>query len=50
MGWHDAAMLRAPTSHNHRPWDFVFVTDRETIARLSAFKPQGAKFLAGAPQ
>jgi nitroreductase len=41
--------LRSPTSHNHRPWEFVFVTDRETIASLAGLKPHGSSFLAGAP-
>lgn len=30
----DAARL-APTGHNRQPWDFVVVTDRDTIAALS---------------
>ena len=45
----EEAVLRAPTSHNHRPWEFVFVTERETIAAFSTLKPHGASFLAGAP-
>jgi nitroreductase len=43
------AALRAPSSHDHRPCDVVYVTDRETIARLAVLKPSGAAFLAGAP-
>lgn len=41
--------LRAPTSRNFRPWEFVFVTDSDLLAKLSGCKPHGAAFLAGAP-
>jgi nitroreductase len=43
------AALRAPSSKGRAPCTFVVVTDRETIARLSTAKPQGAAFLKGAP-
>lgn len=43
------AVLRAPSSKGRAPCAFVVVTDRETIARLSTAKPQGAAFLKGAP-
>ncbi len=36
------AALLAPTSKSGRPWQFVVVEDRETIARLSACKTAGA--------
>ena len=41
--------LRAPTSRNFQPWEFVFVTDRDLLEKLSKCKPHGAAFLAGAP-
>lgn len=41
--------LRAPTSRNFRPWEFVFVTDRDLLLKLSECKPHGAAFLAQAP-
>ena len=43
------AVLRAPSSKGRAPCSFVVVTDRETIARLSTAKPQGAAFLKAAP-
>jgi nitroreductase len=42
------AAIRSPTSRNLEPWDFVFVDDREMLGKLSACKPHGAAFLAGA--
>ena len=38
---------RAPSSRNWQPWDFVVVTEREQLARLSRAGP-GAGYLAGA--
>jgi len=43
------AALRAPSSHGHNPWEFVFVTDRGVLERLARSKPTGATFIAGAP-
>lgn len=40
--------LRAPSSRNLRPWEFVFVTNRKILRQLSDCKPHGAEFLAGA--
>ncbi len=45
----EEAALRAPSSHNNRPWEFVFVSDRETLTGLGTLKPLGATFLAEAP-
>lgn len=45
----EEALLRAPSSHHHRPWEFVFVEDRETLGQLARAKPHGSSFLAGAP-
>lgn len=41
--------LRSPTSRNFRPWQFLFVTDRALLTKLSGCKPHGAAFLADAP-
>lgn len=39
------AALRAPSSRGFNPWEFVFVTDRGMLERLSHAKPHGASFL-----
>ena len=39
------AVLRAPSSRNIDPWEFIFVDDRELLAKLALCKPHGAKFL-----
>jgi nitroreductase len=44
----EEALLRAPSSHHKRPWEFIFVQDRETLVRLARSKPHGSSFLAGA--
>lgn len=43
------ALLRSPSSRGYSPWEFIIVTDREMIARLSRAKLQGSAFLEGAP-
>jgi nitroreductase len=43
------AALRSPSSRGANPWEFIVVTDPETINRLSTAKPHGASFLANAP-
>lgn len=43
------AALRAPSSRNLRPWEYIVVDDPDTIAALADAKPHGAGFLAGAP-
>ncbi|MCB2147067.1 MAG: nitroreductase family protein [Deltaproteobacteria bacterium] len=43
------AALRSPSSRGGNPWEFIVVTDPETIRRLSTAKPHGASFLAKAP-
>ena len=43
------AVLRAPSSRNLDPWEFVFVDDRQLLKMLAACKPHGADFLAQAP-
>jgi nitroreductase len=42
------AVLRSPSSRNLDPWSFVFVDDKELLAKLSTAKPHGAAFLKGA--
>jgi nitroreductase len=42
------AALRPPSSQGNNPWEFVFVTDKQLLAKLAKAKPHGASFLAGA--
>jgi nitroreductase len=42
------AALRAPSSRGVNPWEFVVVTDRGLLERLSRSKPHGASFLKDA--
>ncbi len=42
------AVLRAPSSRNIDPWEFVFVDDRGLLEELATCKPHGAGFLSGA--
>jgi nitroreductase len=42
------AALRPPSAQGHNPWEFVFVTDQQLLAKLAKAKPHGAGFLAGA--
>jgi nitroreductase len=41
--------LLAPSSRSRRPWEFIVVTDRERLNKLSQCREQSSKFLAGAP-
>lgn len=43
------AAVRSPSSRSLNPWEFIFVTETETIARLSGAKQHGSSFLSGAP-
>jgi nitroreductase len=43
------AALRAPSSMGRNPWEFIVVTDSNTLDRLSRAKPHGATFLRNAP-
>jgi nitroreductase len=43
------AALRAPSSMSRNPWEFIVVTDSNTLDRLSRAKPHGATFLRNAP-
>jgi nitroreductase len=41
--------LLSPSSRARRPWEFIAVTDRELLSKLSECREHGARFLAGAP-
>ena len=42
------AALRAPSSRGVNPWEFVFITDRILLQKLSEAKPHGSSFLKDA--
>jgi nitroreductase len=42
-------LLRAPSSRNINPWEFIVVDDRELLASLSTAKAHGSAFLKGSP-
>ncbi len=39
------AVLRAPTSRNRQPWQFIFVEQKELIEDLAKSKSHGTRFL-----
>lgn len=41
--------LLAPSSMARRPWEFIAVTDREKLIKLSKCREHGSGFLEGAP-
>jgi len=43
------AALRAPSSKNSQPWEFIVVDDPELLVQLSQSKPHGACLLKHAP-
>jgi nitroreductase len=43
------AALRAPSSRDLNPWEFIVVDDPKTIRELSRAKQHGSAFLQGAP-
>jgi nitroreductase len=43
------ALLRAPSSRNINPWEFVIVDAPQLLEKLSAAKTSGSTFLKGAP-
>ncbi len=43
------AALRSPSSRGFNPWEFIVVTDRNLLEKLSEAKPHGASFLKNAP-
>jgi nitroreductase len=42
------ALLRSPSSRNINPWEFIFVDDRQLLAKLSQAKEHGSEFLKDA--
>ena len=43
------AALRAPSSRGLQPWEFVVITDKDALEKLSRAKPSGSAFLKNAP-
>jgi len=43
------AALRSPSSRGFYPWQFVVITDTDTVETLSKSKDHGSAFLKGAP-
>ncbi len=43
------AALRAPSSRGYNPWEFVIVTERDLLVKLSDAKIHGSQFLKNAP-
>lgn len=43
------AALLSPTSKNSRPWEFMVITNKETLQELSYAKETGGSFLKDAP-
>ncbi len=39
------AVLRAPTSRNRRPWQFIFVEQKVLVEKLAGSKSHGTRFL-----
>ena len=44
----EEAVLRAPSSRNIDPWEFIFIDERALLEKLAVCKPHGASFLSGA--
>jgi nitroreductase len=42
------ALLRAPSSRNNNPWEFIIVDDRMLLSQLSSAKENGSAFLKDA--
>ncbi|MFQ5715218.1 MAG: nitroreductase family protein [Candidatus Scalinduaceae bacterium] len=43
------AALRAPSSRGLNPWEFIVVTERDLLEKLSSAKTHGSEFLKNAP-
>ncbi len=43
------AALRAPSSRGFNPWEFIVVTDKSLLEKISVAKSHGAAFLRNAP-
>ena len=44
------AALLAPSSRGRRPWEFIAVTDKELLRKLSECREHSSQFLANAPR
>jgi nitroreductase len=42
------ALLRAPSSRNSKPWEFIIIDEPELLSQLSEAKEHGSQFLRGA--
>ena len=38
------SLLRAPSSRNNNPWEFIFVQNKKTLLKLSMCKKSGRSF------
>ncbi len=45
VGLLEEALLRAPSSRNFQPWEFIFVDEPELLAKLSQSKEHGSSFV-----
>ncbi|MGD2125984.1 MAG: nitroreductase family protein, partial [Desulfobacteraceae bacterium] len=43
------AALRSPSSMGNNPWEFIMVTDKSLLEKLSRAKQHGSAFLRNAP-
>src|SRR4030042_1604382 len=43
------AALRSPSSRGLNPWEFIVVTDKDLLEKLSRSKQHGSAFLQNAP-
>lgn len=43
------AALRPPSSRGFNPWEFIVVTEKNLLEKLSRAKPHGSAFLGNAP-
>jgi nitroreductase len=43
------AALRSPTSRGFQPWEFIIITEKGLLEKLSRAKPHGSAFLKNAP-
>lgn len=43
------AALLAPSSRSRRPWEFIAVTNKDLLKKLSESKEHGSKLIEGAP-
>jgi nitroreductase len=41
-------LLRSPSAHNYKSWEFIFVDDRDLLKQLAGVRAGSSAFLAGA--